>query len=118
MNGRFERTMEPLRRLPASERLPGGRLIRLGSGSAPELAGASSTDVIGASVPSDSLHAVDAVRIAMRSAVASMFIEGSGAVTLGPVFQAADGKVASSGSVRFGVAITEATDDLVEVVPD
>ncbi|TWT76093.1 hypothetical protein Pla123a_28820 [Posidoniimonas polymericola] len=118
MTTRLEELTEPLAWFPASERLPGARLVRLDGSGELALAAAASTDVIAATLPSDALHGDGPTRVAMRSAAAVLVVEASGEVTLGAVYQAADGKVAASGTVRVGVAITAATDDVVRVVPD
>lgn len=106
---------ETIRDFPADGTLPPNRLVRLSSGVL-ALAGATSADVLGATVGGVGIDAPNG-SVAMRSSSSSYLVEANGAVTEGIVYQAADGKIASSGTVEAGVALEGGTDVAVEIMP-
>ncbi|WP_425397482.1 hypothetical protein [Aeoliella sp.] len=111
---RAELISESVRHFPVSAKVPRNRLVRLSSGE-PVLAGATDEDVIGAGQGWNTSAPYG--RVAMRSASSSYLVEASGEVTEGVVYQAANGMVASSGTVVAGVALEGGTDEPVQVMP-
>jgi hypothetical protein len=116
---RSELIHEAIREFPRDGALPAHRLVRLAAGVL-ALSGASDLDALGATVgdyPAAVPLTPSVARVAMRSAASTYLVEASGAVMPGVVYQAASGKVASSGTVVAGVAVTGGTDVPVEIMP-
>ena len=112
---RYETPPTVAKYIPISGALPANRLVRLNGGGL-ALAGDADSDVLGAT-PCDIAAADPSGPVLMRSAAQTYRVLASGSVSQGTVYQAANGMIASSGTVVAGVALEAGTDVPVEVMP-
>lgn len=113
---RYEAAKSAAKSFSISGALPPNRLVRLSTGVL-DLASATANDVLGAT-PCNIAGSDPSGPVLMRSTAQTYEVEASGSVSVGLVYQPADGKVAASGTVITGVAIVSAGDgELVELMP-
>ena len=95
------------------------RRVRLSSGKL-ALAGAADADGLGTAAR-EAFAADEYISVHLRNSQGTFLMVANGAITAGvEVFAAASGKIAATGTVSLGHALTAATadNDLVEVLPN